>query len=78
MQPYRALFEQSVTPLFVVDRSAWGSMNVHANEAFRRVAGLAGDNSETAVLRCLRLDASNVWAAIQTCDAKRAPYALPV
>ena len=78
MQPYRALFEQSVTPLFVVDRSASGSMNVHANAAFRRVAGWAADNSETALLRCFPLDASNVWAAIQTCDAQQAPYALTV
>ncbi|MFP3342277.1 diguanylate cyclase [Halomonas sp. SIMBA_159] len=78
MHPYRALFEQSGTPLFVVERSAPGAMNVYANAAFRRVVGWAADNSELALASCFPLDASNVLAAVQACDQQQAAQELMV
>lgn len=78
MHPYRALFEQSGTPLFVVERSAPDAMNVYANAAFRRVVGWAADNSEMALANCFPLDVTNVLAAVQACDQQQAVQELMV
>lgn len=78
MTNHHALFEQSVTPFFVVERSMPRSSNVHGNKAFRRVVGWLSEESETALGRCFALDHATVMAAIDACDEQQEPQWLNV
>nr|WP_289072959.1 sensor domain-containing diguanylate cyclase [uncultured Halomonas sp.] len=78
MHPYRALFEQSSTPLFMVERSAHEAMNVYANAAFRHAVGWVDDNSDMALASCFPLDVNNVLAAVYACDQQQTVQELMV
>ncbi|WP_301584859.1 sensor domain-containing diguanylate cyclase [Halomonas alkaliantarctica] len=73
MTNHHALFEQSVTPLFVVERSMHCSSNVQGNAAFRRVAGWVSEESESALWRCFPFEYEKVMAAINACDTQQVP-----